>query len=274
MSTFRSTLLIVALFILGLVTACEMAHPVRTLRYELTLNVMDHGVVKSGHGVVEFAYPSRYELFQAQGGYLSPVEMTGHPITVDLGPDGLLFVINRNSEKTYMRTSPKEMGEQHYAFPNLAGLPIVLYRLRANDWRRSREDIIDALEQEPREVIDVPVRYLPALMRFRNIAFANSIEEIDPDNLADTFGPGVYLESATLQLTDDPVTPAPEIWPDWLKNPDPCVGIDLRYGPRGTGHEIMNATGFANGQRQVCVRKILELAKSTYTQRPPKEPAR
>lgn len=45
----------------------------------------------------------------------------------------------------------------------------------------------------------------PVLVRFRNIRDPNSVEEVDPKNLAKSFGQGVRLKSVTIQITQDPV---------------------------------------------------------------------
>ncbi len=44
------------------------------------------------------------------------------------------------------------------------------------------------------------------LVRFRNIRDPSSVETVDPDNLAKSFGAGVRLKRITVQITDDPVT--------------------------------------------------------------------
>ncbi len=55
------------------------------------------------------------------------------------------------------------------------------------------------------------------LVRFTNINDRNSIEEVDPRDLAAAYGPGVRLVGVTFELTHDPVTPIPSVWPSWLK---------------------------------------------------------
>jgi hypothetical protein len=221
-------------------------HPVRHLRYRLTVDVEDQGKIKSGEGVVEFAYPSPYETFRFYGGYLSPVEMSGHPITVDLGHNDLLFVMDWKPTKTLARTSLSKLDVPDWELTSsLADLPITLYRVRNKDWRTSREKIIENIQKEPKDVLDVPIQCMPAVVHFKNINFPSSLEEVDPSSLPETFEPGVRIMNAKLQLTDDPVTATPEVWPDWLKHPDPKVKLDLRYGPNGSGHEVFDAPYFA-----------------------------
>ena len=53
---------------------------------------------------------------------------------------------------------------------------------------------------------DIPRSHYPLLVAFMDINDPNSVREIDPDNLAATFGPGVSLKRITLEITDEPVT--------------------------------------------------------------------
>lgn len=46
----------------------------------------------------------------------------------------------------------------------------------------------------------------PYFVRFRDIRDPRTVELVDPDNLAATFGPGYRLKSLTVQFTDAPVT--------------------------------------------------------------------
>ncbi len=61
----------------------------------------------------------------------------------------------------------------------------------------------------------------PYFVRFRDIKDPKSVEQVDPDDLAKTFGPGVKLKSLTVQMTDEPVTKGIEkrlprsFWKNW-----------------------------------------------------------
>ena len=46
----------------------------------------------------------------------------------------------------------------------------------------------------------------PYFVRFRGIRDPKSVEQVDPDDLEKTFGPGYKLKRFTLQMTDGPVT--------------------------------------------------------------------
>jgi hypothetical protein len=52
----------------------------------------------------------------------------------------------------------------------------------------------------------VPRKLWPMLVTFTDIGNPMTVREVDPDNLAATFGPGYRLKSITLQITDEPLT--------------------------------------------------------------------
>ena len=63
---------------------------------------------------------------------------------------------------------------------------------------------------------DVPFAALPKLARFRDGDDSRLLVHVSPYNLAATFGSGVELKRVVLQLTGDPITPPPKVWPQWL----------------------------------------------------------
>jgi hypothetical protein len=63
-----------------------------------------------------------------------------------------------------------------------------------------------AILSKSRFKTDIPRSHYPLLVAFMDINDPNSVREVDPDNLAATFGPGVSLKRITLEITDEPVT--------------------------------------------------------------------
>ena len=57
-----------------------------------------------------------------------------------------------------------------------------------------------------RAVVEVAPDSLPMLVRFGDLNDPKSVERADPEHLDASFGPGVKLARATVQLTDEPVT--------------------------------------------------------------------
>lgn len=58
----------------------------------------------------------------------------------------------------------------------------------------------------------------PMLVTFTDLSDPTSVAEVDPDDLAATFGKGVRLKRITVQITDDPVTTGIEERLGWLGN--------------------------------------------------------
>ena len=63
-----------------------------------------------------------------------------------------------------------------------------------------------ALLSKSRFKTEIPRSHYPLLVAFMDINDPNSVREVDPDNLAPMFGPGVSLKRLTLEITDEPVT--------------------------------------------------------------------
>jgi len=53
---------------------------------------------------------------------------------------------------------------------------------------------------------DIPLSHYPLLVTFTDINDPDTVQEVNPDDLSTTFGPGVSLKSITLEITDEAVT--------------------------------------------------------------------
>lgn len=56
----------------------------------------------------------------------------------------------------------------------------------------------------------------PTFVKFRDQNISETIEEVDPDDLAKSFGPGIKLKSLTIQFTTDPITTGIEKRLPWV----------------------------------------------------------
>lgn len=72
----------------------------------------------------------------------------------------------------------------------------------------------------------------PMLVTFRNIEDPTSVELVDPDDLAASFGEGVKLKRITVQITDDPVTTGIEKRLGWLRPVGDERGSLVKNPPR------------------------------------------
>lgn len=124
-------------------------------------------------------------------------EVTGEAVAVDIAPGQTLFVLLRSASDVdwiayvsrNMDIPKRNEGEPlEHEFDWIAADRRVWPIKRR--WKTVSEDYDN----------------YPYFVRFRNMADPTSVEQVDPDNLAASFGKGVKLKSLTVQMTDEPVT--------------------------------------------------------------------
>jgi hypothetical protein len=196
------------------------------VRYRLTVEVQDGDQVKTGSSVIDVLYNMEPD-WSPSGPHTYDPRIVGYAPTVDLGERGLLFLtFDKTRTPLYTRERSKQTPCR---FGVIGCLPFAAYS-KSGIWDDSREmkaRFSELLHQSgPR---DVPIAMLPKLARFLNINDPLSLAPVSPDDLAASFGPGVELKRVTLQLTDGPLTPPPEIWPQWLKEKDRWRGTLRGY---------------------------------------------
>jgi hypothetical protein len=206
--------------------ACSLVFPTIYIRYRLSLDVERDGKVQTSAGVIEISYPILPDL-SVEGGMFHG-QMHGNAITIELGDQGLAFVVN------LLSLAPKPgAGSSGPLRPTetcfLWQLPLAAFGLPIDGEPSTMEKLLRQLQREKRSV-DVPIGRLPMFVHFADINDPRSIEEIDPGDLEATFGPGVRLLRARVELTNDPITPIPPVWPKWLVDAK-TLGFPMkRYG--------------------------------------------
>jgi hypothetical protein len=232
--------LVVCALILGAPwAACEITYPNIYVRYRLTVEVDDGGQVRTGSGVVEIKYPIFPDILIAGGAFHGVLR--GNAITVDLGHKGLIFLVNSTSVALALKPHSNTDGFRDHS-EDLWALPLAAYGFPDGGMPSYMKPVLRKLQRESHEV-SIPMEMTPMIVRFRDINDPSSIEEVDPTDLAATFGSGVKLKRATVQITGDPVTPAPSSWPDWLvqgKKP----GIGLITKNKANPVQILNISVF------------------------------
>jgi len=63
-----------------------------------------------------------------------------------------------------------------------------------------------AILSKARFTTDMRRSHYPLLVTFTAITDPKTVQQVDLDNLAGTFGPGVLMKRITLEITDEPVT--------------------------------------------------------------------
>lgn len=207
------TLGIVVLVIAAVYGLYLLAYPTLYVRYRLSLDIEIDGKMQTSSGVVEIAYPIKSDFGFGEGSRFGGV-FKGNAVTVDLGQRGLAFVVNQGS----LSPGPKPERKAPPWRPqstDLIRLPMVAYRLPIDGMPSQMENVVLQVQQKTHPV-EVSIEKLPMIVHFTNIYDPHSNEEVDPSDFEASFGPGVRLVRATLEITRDPVTPIPPSWPNWL----------------------------------------------------------
>lgn len=198
----------VALLVAG-VLWWTFANPVDAIRYRLTLEAEVDGRHVTGSSVVQVDYRYDYLDFLNidRPRDLSPIRpmVSGESVVLDMGPRGVLFATLQSSNGPDIRKA-LSVGDAsaERIVPNAWGEPPIFHK---KDLAR--------LHQLSRR-LTLPFEKLPMLVRFRELADPRTVELVDPDNLAASFGSGVKLVGATIEITNDAITRRLEKTPPWL----------------------------------------------------------
>ena len=160
-----------------------------TYRYRLTVEVLADDVVHSGSSVLEVSHSRLFNM--NGGGYTEGAGIAkGEAVAVDLGARGVVFAIlsyrNRGSDPSYF-------AEYVFGARNIDGSVRnnSLAELRAVNFSGSKG------------ARELPPAYWPEMVRFRNLADPASVERVNPQNLAASFGQGVKVLRVTAEVTRD-----------------------------------------------------------------------
>lgn len=192
--------------------------PSATVRYRLTLEAEVDGKPATGSGVIEVTYRANPRILGASAQFVT--EVRGEAVVLDLGQRGTLFALLKGGEDT--RSGAEWIVLRAFNFPGGA-LPSPV-----------EKGIGDVRKLSGK--VELPLKSLPLLVRFREINDPTTIEKVDPLNLEKSFGPGVKLARATLEIvpagvwpfswfgiTGEPITNKTEKKLNWLK------GLNGRY---------------------------------------------
>ena len=200
------------LFAALMLSACDAMIPrFEPIRYKLQAEVETPAGLKTGYSVIEVRLEKSLRGFKVKG----------EAAAVDVAPGQTLFVVLR-SPQTFdwaaqainifpgtAKLAPGETG--HEADVRRTG--------RALDAKRADRRAYPAWVRGNTSA-DPEKSWpgTPYLVRFKDIGDPKSVERVDPDDLAKTFGPGFKLKSLTVQVTDDPVTTGIHDRLPWLQN--------------------------------------------------------
>ena len=201
------------------VTACSAFGPDPTpdYRYRLTVEIETPQGLRSGSSVIEVEQSMGRT---AMGGFGERINyrVRGEAVAVDL-PDGrTLYALLRSDNNVDWASYVMQM-----LAPDIEGEP----------WERRFDNVllIEGEVEVPRTF--PPVGHLeersayPMLVTFANERDPTSVELVDPDDLAATFGAGTSLKRITAEITNDAVTTGIERRLGWLSYyPEPSLKPD------------------------------------------------
>jgi hypothetical protein len=177
---------IAALTIVGLFAAYKLSYPTYTYRYRMTVNVEVDGQLHSGSSVID-VHVSKQVRFLPE---VNPLKYSGEgeAVYLDLGNRGRLVALLASGE---------------YANDNEFPLYLV-HRLHF------KLDLFDDRKLASLSTLrgkwELPNNELPTLVTFTDANNSATLSVIRPDQLDQTFGPGVRWRGVTIEMTTDPVT--------------------------------------------------------------------
>lgn len=145
-------------------------------------------------------------------------ELRGEATVVDLGSRGLLFCLLRGDP-----TRPKSPQA------NPTSLPAWYYKQRI-DGVTPMGSLYDELNKT-RPKMEIPLDALPFLVRFGDPKESATIDRVDPLNMAASFGDGVRLMRAVMEITDDSITHGIINQLPWLATGWPVKQVYPASGP-------------------------------------------
>ncbi len=152
-----------------------------TWHQKLTVTVETPAGVVSGSSVQKVTWTDQ-KFVPGQPGGRAVNSLRGEATVIDLGGGRYLFVLLGGMET---------LAQYVVLGPEAIGAPMA---------ERGEQ-----LEQVGRSGA-VPRERYPLMVTFDDIADPKTVQRVDPDALAASFGPGTRLASVTLEITDEPVT--------------------------------------------------------------------
>jgi hypothetical protein len=165
---------------------------------------------RSGSSVTQSTTSFPGGLTRAQG-YAIWSELVGEAVVVDLGARGLLFT-TLESDRGLARGGMDAYNAALAPFPQERFRGKYREDMSENDKYAAYLDEVNRLKPTG----ELLFKDLPVLVRFRNPKDPTTVDIVDPFNLAASFGPGVSLKRASVEITDDPITKGIEARLPWL----------------------------------------------------------
>lgn len=185
--------------------AWTIFYPSSTLRAKITIDVETPEGLKTGSSVHEVVFSLEPCPLCNTSGPKFRRHVRGEAVVVDLGERGTLFALLNGGSENYPEADPVT--------------PFILEKQfgpkEDQNWRGA--EAVRVLRRASGQA-DIPQNLLPFMVRFRDLNDPKSVQRVDPNNLEASFGLGVKLVKATIEITGDRVTTGIERHLTWLPN--------------------------------------------------------
>jgi hypothetical protein len=204
-----------ALFLLFIIAVVwKLAFPSEAIRYRLTLEAEVDGKLVTASSVVEvlFVGPSFLDswdpLQDDPRGPHTDIRVRGEAVALKLGNRGHLFATLAPVERS--------RSDGYLNYPCCIYAQAIVPRAWREQQIRVAADFARLRRLSPK--MELSFDELPLLVRFGDLSHPETVERVDPNDLAASFGPGVRLVSATVELADAPITDKIDRILPWLAN--------------------------------------------------------
>ena len=190
-------------------SACGSSDGPPDYRYRLKVEVHTPEGLKTGSSVIQVTQ-RLVRPGSSPAGTAVERRVKGEAVAVDLPGEKTLFALLRSDDDTswayrVMQTlAPDVEGES--------------FEQQLDDMLELKGEITLPRMFPRHGPIDERSAY-PMLVTFGDINDPRSVQQVDPDNLAASFGDGIVLKRITVQITSDPVTTGIEERLRWLTDP-------------------------------------------------------
>lgn len=169
------------------------------LRYRLTLRAEVDGQPVEGSGVIQVMYVRNIRFLGDNS--LMSAGARGEAVILDLDKRGYVFALMTKNDDRNDQSDPRMVLPVAFGLARAGIGPEHLPALRSLSGSR-----------------ELPYNLLPLLVRFKDINDPRSVERVDPNDLAASFGPSVRLVGVTIEVVDNrvPITMGIEKLLAWL----------------------------------------------------------
>ena len=178
----RTLLILVALGLAGVVTFRALfGGPTWRWHQKLTVTVETPAGEVSGSSVTEMVVVSLPKTLPDAG--VVDAQLYGEAVVVEVLPHRYLFALLGGglgwAQAAYDKNQVGSVFEENMRF---------------------------IVAQKGGPAVPLPKESWPLLVTFDDVSDSKTVRQVDPDDLAASFGPGVSLKNLTLEITGDPVT--------------------------------------------------------------------